>query len=146
MASVVPSEFDSMSTGARSGPSTWTLIGQPSASMTGMFPPPRGFRWLWTLAGAQLERADHPVDKGLGGTLIAHRLEQPGQLADVEMRLYPLVRGQHLLQLALGGGRPPARLLDDGSGLLLAELAGEREGHRFGHDLAARGAEIDAHA
>src|SRR5262245_55050197 len=39
IASVVPSEFDSMSTGARSGPSTSTWIGQPSALITGMVSP-----------------------------------------------------------------------------------------------------------
>jgi hypothetical protein len=36
MCRLVPSEFDSMSTGARSGPSTSAWIMQPSASMSGM--------------------------------------------------------------------------------------------------------------
>src|SRR6476469_608564 len=39
MLSVVPSEFDSMSTGARSGASTSTWIGQPSALTMGMVTP-----------------------------------------------------------------------------------------------------------
>ena len=58
---------------------------------------------LWTLAGAQLQRADDAVDERLRRALVVHGLEQPGQLADAEMRFHPLVFAQHLLQLAPGG-------------------------------------------
>src|SRR5262245_28468284 len=145
MSSVVPSEFDSISTGASSGPSTWTLIGQPSALMTGMGSP------LWAgclraLAGAQLQRPDDAVDERLRRALIVHGLEQTAQIADAQMRLHPFIFAQHLLQFGLGGDGLAAGLLDDLARLLPAELAGEREGHRFGHDQAARLAEVDAHA
>src|SRR5262249_6293837 len=100
MCSVVPSEFDSMSTGARSGPSTSTWIGQPSALISGMV-------FLVAersaLAAAALQRADDAVDQGLRGALVGHRLEQLGELADREAELHPVVLGQDLLQLAFGG-------------------------------------------
>ncbi len=78
IASVVPSEFDSISTGARSGPSTSTWIGQPSASITGM-----GFlaliRGSGSLDAAERRRTDDAVDEGLGDALVEHRIEQLGQ-------------------------------------------------------------------
>ena len=57
-----------------------------------------------------------------------------------------IVLGEHVLQVALGGDRLAARLLDDAVRLVLAELGAERERHGFGHDQPARLREIDAHA
>ena len=64
----------------------------------------------------------------------------------VKMALHPFVLADHVLQVALARDRLADRILDDAARLVLAELAGERERHRLGHDQAARDAEIGAHA
>src|SRR5260221_3526685 len=63
---VEPSEFDSISVGPPSRPSTDTLSRQPSASIIGM----EILRYLC------VERSEQTVDQRLRGALIGHRLGQ----------------------------------------------------------------------
>src|SRR5207249_5612466 len=114
-------EFDSISTGARSGPSTSTWIGQPSASIIGMAFPLCGFD-LRPLAGAPLQRADLAVDEGLGGALIAHEFEQPRQFAGRELGGDARVLAHDLVQIALLRDRLAARVFDDLLRLRRADL------------------------
>src|SRR5260370_3954822 len=94
--SVQPSEFDSISVGPPSRPSTDTFSRQPSASIIGMvcFPVMRGLdprihlrrvqsrRWIAGSSPATtselllVERGEQAVDQRLRGALIGHRLEQ----------------------------------------------------------------------
>src|SRR5882757_376447 len=145
MCSVVPSEFESINTGAPSGPTTSTWIGQPSALISGMIFPFACMECS-TLAGAQLQRADDTVDEGLGDALIGHRFEQRGELADREVELHPVVLAEHGLKVAFGVCGFAARSLHDLLGLLPAELGSERERYRVGHDHSAGFAQIGAHA
>src|SRR6476646_6309547 len=115
-----------MSTGAPSGPSTWTLMGQPSALITGMIFPLH-FVCRSALAAARPQRTDEAVDEGLRGALIRHGFEQFGKLASGELMSHPLILGHHVLQIALGGGSLVAGLLDDPMRRVLAEPGRERE-------------------
>src|SRR5215470_17169617 len=98
MRNVVPSEFDRMRIGARSGPSISTWIGQPSASMTGINPPIANSR---PFHSARLERADRPLDEGLRHALVAHQLEDPRQFAGTHMRGHARIFGEHGTEIAL---------------------------------------------
>src|SRR6476660_2063563 len=91
---VEPSEFDSISVGPPSRPSTDTLSRHPSASIIGMafsfvmrgldprIPLIRVYSRRW-LAGSSpamtsnfVQRSEQAVDQGLRDALIGHRLEQ----------------------------------------------------------------------
>src|SRR6185436_4173555 len=122
-----------MSTGAPSGPSTWTLMGQPSALITGMIFPLH-FVCRSALAAARLQRTNEAVDEGLRGALIRHGFEQLGKLVGGEPALHPVILGDHVLQIAPGGGGLAAGRLDDPMRRVLTELGCERERYRFGHD------------
>src|SRR5260370_29449068 len=63
---VAPSEFDSIKVDPPSRPSTDTLSRQPSASIIGIE------KCLQRLS--LVERSEQPVDQGLRGALISHRL------------------------------------------------------------------------
>src|SRR6476620_10731576 len=87
-----PSEFDSISVGPPSRPSTDTLSRQPSASIIGMKNSPV------SLSG---ERGEQAVDQGLRGALISHRLEQFCYVAGVKLRGDLWIRRQHVAQMFL---------------------------------------------
>src|SRR3954471_21193214 len=74
---VEPSEFDSISVGPPSRPSTETLSRHPSASIIGM----GGLRSLFVL-----QRSEQAVDQDLRGALIGHRLEQCSDFIGAELR------------------------------------------------------------
>src|SRR5882672_2695368 len=101
---VQPSEFDSIKVGPPSRPSTDTLSRQPSASTIGIE------KHLQRLT--LVERSEQPVDQGLGGTLIGHRLEQFCQsVTAAELRGDRRITGQYVAQvLALGNGFLAGRL------------------------------------
>src|SRR5258708_32040170 len=91
---VQPSEFDSIKVGPPSRPSTDTLSRQPSASIIGIE------KHLQRLT--LVERSEQPVDQGLGGALISHRLEQSFQfLPAAELPREPPINRQHVPEVPL---------------------------------------------
>src|SRR5947207_12179475 len=84
---VQPSEFDSISVGPPSRPSTDTLSRQPSASIIGMAGPLSGL--------PVFERSEQPVDQGLRNPPVGHRLEQLYQSLCTQMRGDLAIRRQH---------------------------------------------------
>src|SRR6478735_11760402 len=113
---VEPSEFDSISVGPPSRPSTDTLSRHPSASIIGMafsfvmrgldprIHPVRVYSRRW-IAGSSpamtstlVERSEQAVDQGLRGALIGHRLEQSCNFFRAKLRGDFRILGQHVAQ------------------------------------------------
>src|SRR3954465_14835544 len=91
---VQPSEFDNISVGPPSRPSTETLSRQPSASIIGIASSP----------GLSLvERSQQSVDQGLRNALIGHRLEQFCDFLGAKLCCDLRIRDENLTQpLVLG--------------------------------------------
>src|SRR5205085_915863 len=96
--SVVPSEFDSISVGPPSRPSTDTLSRQPSASIMGIV--------------LVLCRSEQSVDQGLRDALIGRRLEQFCKCGCIEMCRHPAISHEHVAQMFFLGHRLLAGGLD----------------------------------
>src|SRR6185369_8551492 len=78
IAMVEPSEFDSISVGPPSRPSTETLSRHPSASIIGIRNSP--------VSLLVVDGSEHAVDQGLRGALIGHRLEQFCKVVGADLR------------------------------------------------------------
>src|SRR6266567_8799288 len=151
MAKVQPSEFDSISVGPPSRPSTETLSRQPLASIIGMFVTlvMRGLdprihlkrvysrRWIAgsspAMTSGLLQRSEQAVDQGLRDALIGHRLKQFCDLLGAKMRGDLRLGAQHVAQVLFVRDRLLAGRLDQMVRLALADLFGQRECHRFRH-------------
>src|SRR5271154_4405526 len=92
---VQPSEFDSISVGPPSRPSTDTLMRQPSASIIG----------IGKFSGSLfvVEGGEQPVDQGLRSTLIGRRLEQSCNFVSVKLCGDSRITRQHVAQMLLFG-------------------------------------------
>src|SRR6186997_2652154 len=82
---VEPNEFDSISVGPPSRPSTDTLSRHPSASIIGMARSPVLF---------VVQRSEQAVDQGLRSALIGHRLEQCSDFIGAKLRGDAFIRRQ----------------------------------------------------
>src|ERR1700682_3962040 len=139
---VQPSEFDSISVGPPSRPSTDTLSRQPSASIIGIVCSlvMRGLdprihlkrvysrRWIAGSSPATtsellvVERGEQTVDQRLRGALIGHRVEQFCKFTGVEMHCDFRVRSQNVAQVLLAGDGLLAGRLDQMMRVALADL------------------------
>src|ERR1043166_6860392 len=100
----VPSELQSINTGACSGPSICALSLAPLDWIMGMVSPPLFVR-------SQLQGCDLPVDEVLRHTLVGEGIEQALDLVRTEVRSHARILAQHLFKMPLLGRCLAHRLL-----------------------------------